>query len=138
MHDDFGVEGLVAVVAQVELVVAQQRVAGDEVMRTRTQVLLEARKEYFGGLRVAADHRAAFENQYAIARLGEVGSTDEAVVSRTRHHIVEALRTGCTRAGLSQHGAGLLWLHSAGRLGESEGRQRRGLHKIAASGRSHC
>src|ERR1700688_3230091 len=96
MHHYFRIESLVAVVAQVEFVVAQQRIAGDEVMRTRTQVLLETRKKNFGGLDASADHRAAFENQHTIACLGEVRGADEAVVSSACHYVVEDLRPhGC-------------------------------------------
>src|SRR5882724_12901781 len=95
-------------------------------MRARTKVLLETREENFGGLDAAADQRAAFKNEHAIACLGEVRGTDEAVVPRARHHIVEDLRTRCTRTGLPQHGC------------ERERCERRGLHEIAASGQSHC
>src|ERR1700736_3099967 len=112
-------------------------------MRTRTQVLLETWKENFGGFDAAADHRAAFENEHAVACLGEVRGADEAVVSSACHHIVEGLRPRCDRARLRQHGACPLWLRSAGRCRETEGcegkgREGRRLHEIAASGQSHC
>ena len=108
MHDYFRIEGLVAVVAQIEFVVAQERIAGDEVMRTRTQVLLETGEENFGGLDPAADHRAALKYEHAIACLGEIRGTDEAVVPGARHYIVEHLRTCCARAGVSRRAAYLL------------------------------
>src|SRR5271168_3350407 len=100
----------------------QQRVAGNEVMRARTKVLLETREENFGALDAAADHRAAFKNQYAITRLGEVRGTDEAVVSSARHHVVEDRRT-CPRAGLRRDVAGLRRLHGAGRSCGAKGRE---------------
>jgi hypothetical protein len=62
-------------------------------MRTRTKVLLETREENFGGLDAAADHGAALQHEHAIACLGEVCGTDEAIVPGARHYVVEDLRT---------------------------------------------
>src|SRR5260221_10647125 len=71
---------LQAVPLEVELVVAHQGIALDEVVRGRKGIVDEAGQGQLLASRVAADARRALEHQHAEARASSVGGGNEVVV----------------------------------------------------------
>ena len=92
VHHDLGMDVFEAVVAEPELVVAQHRAVLDHDMRGAARIVLEAGQRQFLGDAIAADHRAAFQHQAAVAGLGEIGGGDQAVVPGTRRRRRRTIR----------------------------------------------
>ena len=92
VHHDLGMNVFQSVVAEPELVVAQHRAILDHDMGRSARVVLEARKRQLLRDAIAAHDRPALQHQTAIARLGEIGGGDQAVVPGTRDDDIEPIR----------------------------------------------
>src|SRR5713226_1780009 len=89
MKNRVGIDVLETIIAELEFVVAQDRVSMDSVVRRRTNVVCKSAQSQVRGLHSAADGRPAFQHQAAIACLSQIRCRDQAVVSRARHHDIE-------------------------------------------------
>ena len=89
VHHDLGMNVFQSVLSEPELVVAQHRAVLDHDMGRSARVVLEARKRQLLRDAIAAHNRPALQHQTAIARLGEIGGGDQAVVPGTRDDDIE-------------------------------------------------
>ena len=92
VHHDLGMNVFQSIVTEPELVVAQHRAILDHDMGRSARVVLEARKRQLLRHAITAHDRPALQHQTAIARLGEIGGGDQAVVPGTRDDDIEPIR----------------------------------------------
>ena len=89
--DDLGMDVFQPVIGEAELVVPHHRAVLQDHMRGAAGVVAEARQRQFLGDDIAAEDRAAFQHEAAVAGLGEIGRGDKAVVARARDDDVETV-----------------------------------------------
>jgi hypothetical protein len=94
MYYHVRVQQLIAVLIEVELVVDEKRVREVRGVAARAEVLLESGQENFLCLAAPADYLLSLEDEHTETRLREVGSANEAVVTRARNDEVETLGPG--------------------------------------------
>ena len=89
VKDRIGINVFEAVVPELDLVVAQNRVSVNSVVRRRANVMRESAQSQVRGLHSAANGRPAFEHQAPIPCFRQVSSRNQTVVPGTRHHDIE-------------------------------------------------
>src|SRR6185295_768478 len=98
MDDDVGLDRLVTVVAQRDLVVADHRILVDAAVNGGAEIRLVAWQQHLAGLDAAADHGAPLQHQHAVARPREIRRAHQAVMPRARDYVIETLARPCLGA----------------------------------------
>ncbi len=89
MHNGIRVNVLQAVIEEIQLILAEDRVGLDKSVDARTDIFLETAHADFGSLATTANGGSTLEYEDAESRLGEVGGGDQTIVPGTRHHKIE-------------------------------------------------
>ena len=137
MQDHVRVKEFVSVLLETELVVAQDWRSGDDAVRAGTQIFLESRQQNFRGFAAAADHCPTLQDQYALARLGQICCADEAVMTRSGEYIVETIRARRATSCRAESWARLLRSADVNQPSHRSRHKRRRPQEIASRGGCH-
>ena len=94
MIDRIGIDVFEAVLSELQLIVAQEWISVDSIVRRRTDVMRESPQSQLRRLDASADDGPPFEHHAAVARLRQVGRGDQAIVACARDDDIESLSHG--------------------------------------------